>query len=178
MNRAEYAQHRGVSRAAVTKAIKDGRITLCTDGTIDAEIADIEWRNNTNKKVEVPSNSSSVSLRTKAEPQSQYIFDDEPKDLYKAMAQKESALAQLAMMEVMKQRNLLASTEHISNVAFKVARALRDVILGLPPVLAAELASINDPFVLEARLASALKSALNKVQDEIPKAMTELGINK
>ena len=46
MTRAEYARHRGVSRAAVTKAIKTGRI-LSTDGLIDPIAADREWARNT-----------------------------------------------------------------------------------------------------------------------------------
>lgn len=36
----EYAIHRGVSKPAVSKAIKLGRITLLPDGTIDPELAD------------------------------------------------------------------------------------------------------------------------------------------
>ena len=39
----EYAIHRGVSKAAVSKAIKLGRITLLNDGSIDPEIADKQW---------------------------------------------------------------------------------------------------------------------------------------
>lgn len=39
----EYATHRGVSKAAVSKAIKLGRITLLADGTIDPELADKQW---------------------------------------------------------------------------------------------------------------------------------------
>ena len=34
-----YGRHRGVSEAAVRKAIKTGRITPLADGSIDAEVA-------------------------------------------------------------------------------------------------------------------------------------------
>ncbi|MGD7355455.1 elements of external origin, partial [Ralstonia pseudosolanacearum] len=42
-----YARHRGVSDAAVRKAIAAGRITPEADGTIDTDRADAEWARNT-----------------------------------------------------------------------------------------------------------------------------------
>ncbi|MFN7610848.1 MAG: elements of external origin [bacterium] len=42
-----YGRHRGVSDAAVRKAIKSGRIRPESDGTIDADKADAEWHLNT-----------------------------------------------------------------------------------------------------------------------------------
>ncbi len=42
-----YGRHRGVSEAAVRKAIKAGRITPEPDGTIDPAKADAEWGRNT-----------------------------------------------------------------------------------------------------------------------------------
>ena len=41
-----YARHRGVSDAAVRKAIAVGRVTPEADGTIDSERADREWARN------------------------------------------------------------------------------------------------------------------------------------
>jgi hypothetical protein len=43
----KYAEHRGVSPAAVRKAISSGRIERSADGTIDAESADAAWGKNT-----------------------------------------------------------------------------------------------------------------------------------
>ena len=42
LSRREYAAHRGVTVAAVQKAVEMGRITL-TDGKIDPEKEDKEW---------------------------------------------------------------------------------------------------------------------------------------
>ena len=41
-----YARHRGVSDAAVRKAISAGRITPEADGTVDPDRADAEWARN------------------------------------------------------------------------------------------------------------------------------------
>lgn len=44
-----YARRRGISDAAVRKAIKTGRITPLADGTINPERADLEWELATDK---------------------------------------------------------------------------------------------------------------------------------
>ena len=38
-----YARQRGVSHVAVLKAVKQGRVTLEPDGTVDAAKADASW---------------------------------------------------------------------------------------------------------------------------------------
>ena len=43
VSRRSYAAQRGVSEAAVRKAIATGRITTLPDGTIDPATADSEW---------------------------------------------------------------------------------------------------------------------------------------
>ena len=43
-----YAQHRGVHHRAVQNAIKEGRISQLSDGSIDPATADKEWNANTN----------------------------------------------------------------------------------------------------------------------------------
>ena len=44
-----YARHRGVSDAAVRKAIKTGRISQEADGTVDPAKADAQWGRNTDQ---------------------------------------------------------------------------------------------------------------------------------
>lgn len=50
ITQAEYARRRGVSEAAVSKAVKAGRISLI-NGRIDPTIADVQWEANTRKAV-------------------------------------------------------------------------------------------------------------------------------
>ena len=47
MSQRAYARHRGVTLAAVQKAIKSARISTI-DGKIDPAVADIQWARNTN----------------------------------------------------------------------------------------------------------------------------------
>jgi hypothetical protein len=51
LTQAQYATHRGCSAVAVHKAIKQGRITTFDDGTIDPEVADIQWAKNSRARV-------------------------------------------------------------------------------------------------------------------------------
>jgi hypothetical protein len=51
LTQAQYATHRGCSAVAVHKAIKQGRITTFEDGTIDPEVADIQWAKNSRARV-------------------------------------------------------------------------------------------------------------------------------
>jgi hypothetical protein len=51
MSQRQYSVHKGLSRAAVQKAISTGRISTLTNGMIDSEMADREWEANTSAPV-------------------------------------------------------------------------------------------------------------------------------
>jgi len=51
---AQYAAHRGCTRAAVYKALADGRISREPDGKIDPVKADHSWQHNTLPTVRWP----------------------------------------------------------------------------------------------------------------------------
>lgn len=57
MSNKAYARHRGLSPAAVRKALEYGRITKGPDGTIDPAKADRDWAANT-----IPSMSEKSTL--------------------------------------------------------------------------------------------------------------------
>ena len=59
MTQAQYAEHRGVSRVAVHKAIKDERISTI-DGKIDPAVADIQWA--ANSRARAPSSPAAAAL--------------------------------------------------------------------------------------------------------------------
>ena len=50
LSRRAYARHRGVSEAAVRKAITAGRIAVEPDGTIDPTVADVQWQQNSGRR--------------------------------------------------------------------------------------------------------------------------------
>ena len=60
-----YGRHRGVSEAAVRKAIKTGRIGLETDGTIDIAKADKDWQDNTTSRKFLPPSEETTFMQAK-----------------------------------------------------------------------------------------------------------------
>src|SRR5260370_42191814 len=46
MNKSQYARHRGVDESTVRQALREGRIVAAIDGTIDPELADRMWAEN------------------------------------------------------------------------------------------------------------------------------------
>lgn len=54
--------------------------------------------------------------------------------------------------------------EAVKTAAFNAGRLLRDQLLGMPPQLAPELASITDPWEIERRLTAAIRASLEDAE--------------
>ena len=125
-----YAKHRGVSDAAVRRAIDDGRITTLPDGQIDPEIADKQWDANTDDKYRpkgnaVASSESGVSYQ-------------------KSRANKELFEALLKKLEYEERSGKLVEISKMEVDAFTAARVARDKLLAIPDRVAPTLVGITD----------------------------------
>ncbi len=87
-----YAKHRGVSLAAVQKAIHSGRITPTSDGLIDSDRADAEWNAKT-RPGQRRTRPVAAAPREPAEAPASGL------DYFRARAIRESYLARLAKIE-------------------------------------------------------------------------------
>ncbi|MNF61794.1 hypothetical protein D3C84_434560 [compost metagenome] len=83
---------------------------------------------------------------------------DEP-DFQKARARREHFLSILAENEARKSNGQL-----VEQAAFATGRMLRDLLLGLPKQISAELAAISDPWELERQLTAGLRRVLEDAQ--------------
>lgn len=110
MSQAEYARHRGCTDAAVTFAIRDGRIAL-VDGKIDAVKADAEWAARTDTT---------------------YQAGDKSPTLAASRARKTAAEAQIAEMKAAQTRGELIEVASASRAWYSAARVLRERLLALP----------------------------------------------
>lgn len=110
MSQAEYARHRGCTEAAVTFAVRDGRITLI-DGKIDAVKADAEWAARTDTT---------------------YQSGDKSPTLAASRARKTAAEAQIAEMKAAQTRGELVEVASASRAWYSAARVLRERLLALP----------------------------------------------
>lgn len=125
-----YARHRGVSLAAVQKAIRSRRIEL-VDGRIDVDRADLEWERNT---------------RPQREPLT-YSAPQPPK--FNPMAVlRDGHLALLAKLEAEERARRLINRSEMESTLLILARRIA-------PALARE----SDPSKVEAVLRSELRTA-------------------
>ena len=165
-----YARHRGVSDAAVRKAIQAGRITPGPDGTIDAEHADAQWQNNTQpprfgvqpaatprERMETPSGDATMPAAGGS--------------LLQARTVNEVLKAKIRQLELAeKKRERVDRAQAIAQV-FQLARAERDAWLNWPSrvssVLAAQLGV--DAYTLHLLLEKAVHDHLQELGEIVPK---------
>ncbi len=161
-----YAKHRGVSLAAVQKAIQSGRITPNADGLIDSGRADAEWKAKTRpgqrgareapvvrqKQVDAP-----VVRQEPVEPPAAGL------DYFRARAIRESYLARLAKIEFEEKTAKLVSRDEVQVAAFTKARTIRDNLLNIPDRLAATLAAETDADRVHQLLSAEIRQALEEL---------------
>lgn len=111
MTQGEYAAHRGVSQAAVSKAASAGRITVGADGRIDPTRADAEWAARTD----------SAMRPEKATPA-----------LMASRSRKMAADAEIAELKAREASGQLIDVDVASRAWYSASRILRERILALP----------------------------------------------
>jgi phage terminase Nu1 subunit (DNA packaging protein) len=174
MSLADYARHRGVSTAAVTYAIRDGRISVTeVNGKrmIESDRADLEWNENTvhEKKRHTPEGATAkiIAPKTKRAPPPPPEPDSaETTETYaKSRAQKEHYQAKLAKLDYEKRAGTLVDAHEVQLEAYKIARAVRDALLSIPDRVASELAAETNAFKLHARLTDELRKTLVSLKE-------------
>jgi pyruvate/2-oxoglutarate dehydrogenase complex dihydrolipoamide acyltransferase (E2) component len=150
-----YAKHRGVSLAAVQKAIHSGRITPNADGLIDSDRADAEWAAKT-RPGQRRARSAPPSAREPAEPAGAGGLD-----YFRARAIRESYLARLAKIEFEEKTAKLVSRDEVQVAAFTRGRVVRDNLLNIADRLAATLAAENDVDKVHRLLSDEIRMALD-----------------
>ena len=147
LSRREYAVHRGVTVAAVQKAVETGRISLI-DGKIDPEKADKEWAENTNPIYNSPRTDDSSS--------NPYQKSKIMKTTYDAMLKK---------LEYEERAGKLIPRAQVESDAFAAARTARDHLLMIPKRVAPRiigLKNISDiEYILSQEITSSLTSLCN-----------------
>ncbi len=162
MNISEYARHRGMSRGAVSKALKNGRITAGQDGTIDPRRADADWLANTAPRV----NSQGVTP-PEAVALGRELSDAAGVPGYSASrARREAANAELAELERDRLRGLLVDADQVRSEAFMVARTARNMLQAIPARLSAILAGETDERKIYRMLEEAIDDACRSLADK------------
>jgi len=151
-----YAKHRGVSHAAVQKAIRSGRITTNADGLIDSDQADAEWSAKTRPR-QSRAKPAPVATREPTEAPVAGL------DYFRARAIRENYLARLAKIEFEEKTAKLISRDEVQVAAFTKARTVRDNLLNIPDRLAATLAAEADADRVHQILTGEIRKALDEL---------------
>lgn len=167
MSQAEYARHRRVSRAAVNKAVRAGRIPLTADRRIDPAVADAAWRSNTDPSK--PSNT--VSPPMFGLPGDDAGPGDAPPLTYaQSRALREYNLAKIAELERKQLERQLIDVDQVRDIAFRASRAARDLILASADRLAPRLVGRSN----EIEVRNVILEDLVRVCEELTKAEVDI----
>ena len=169
-----YARHRGVSDAAVRKAIAAGRITPEADGTIDAERVDREWARNS----DAPRSGTATCA---VQESSGATGDGQAASLATSAAGGTSLLQARTVNEVVKAQTnkvrlarlkgeLVDRPQAIAHV-FKLARSERDAWLNWPARISAQMAAKLgvDPHTMHIALEAAVREHLQELGEMRPR---------
>jgi hypothetical protein len=170
ISQAEYARQKKLSREAVSKAVRTGRITLI-DGKIDPEVADIQWKRNTDPD---------QAMRTKggqaSQSRGQNTLDgahsgEGPEDdgegfsTATLLGYKERIArsdAERKEDELRKSRQELVAVAAVQRESFGKARMARDLLLNMPVRLAPTLVGKTSK-----EIATAMREELRKIIEVI-----------
>lgn len=161
MTQAEYATHRGISGAAVSKAVASGRISLI-DGKIDPAVADIQWAQNTRARADSKRPDGQAPATPGAEGGSQPSAEG---DYWNARSRRETAEAAIAEMKEQEMRGALIRSDVIRTVLATKISATRDALLQIPVRLAPVLAAESDIERVAELLDEELRQALAQLSE-------------
>ncbi|WP_404993616.1 elements of external origin [Cupriavidus pauculus] len=172
-----YARHRGVSDAAVRKAIAAGRVTPEADGTLDPERADAEWARNT----EAPRTGTRArAVKAAVLPETptvapvgdgQAALATGGASLLQARTVNEVVKAQTNKVRLARLKGELVDRNQAIAHVFKLARAERDAWLNWPARISAQMAAKLgiEPHTMHVALEAAVREHLQELGDLRPR---------
>jgi hypothetical protein len=146
-----YARRRGVSHVAVLRAIKQGRVPVEPDGTIDAARADASWQRSTDPgRTKTQSKASAEKLRPVGEAALGSVRETLKEQglpaggnvtFVQARTAHEIAKAHLARLRLQRMKGELVDRARATALVFRLAREERDSWLNWPARVAALIAA-------------------------------------
>jgi phage terminase Nu1 subunit (DNA packaging protein) len=173
---AEFARIKGVTAQAVTQAIASGRIKNALvyfpgkkKPRLDPVVAAQEWERNTDHSKRF----SGKDIRHQRRPEP-YEKPDVPRpeepvqaaggfSFNQSRAVLEAYKARLAKLDYEEKIGRLVEAEKVKADAFKLARSVRDKMVGIPDRVSAELSGISDQFRIHEILTQEIRNCLEEL---------------
>lgn len=163
LSRSAYARHRkaqglpGGSHVAVIKALKDGRIVLEPDGTIDPAKADAAWQSNTNGALQRARPAKAVETAPEADSRAGATYAE-------VRAAHEQIRARREKIKLDRELGNLVPADKVAGAFRDVSQVLRDRLLNIPERLRRQA-----PAQLVQLVEDEIRSALDDAAAEIAK---------
>lgn len=176
MSKSEFAAYKGWSKPYVSKLAKQERLVLTADGKVDVAATEalLERSADPSKtgvaerhqrgRIERGVTAHLVPTAPPLDPPPYIGNPGKEPDFQKSRARREHFLSRLAENEARKSDGELVEREKVEQAAFAAGRLLRDMLLGLPKQISAELSAITDPWEVERRLTAGLRRVLEDAQ--------------
>lgn len=176
---AVYARMRGVSEAAISKAIHGGKITLI-NGLLHPELADVQWYSGSRAAksaalsgANVPSNSppsASIPVPIEGDSKRQRVDDDLWKEIKRDEARRAKAEADKAEMQAAQMAGRLLDADGFLQALTDAAAALGAALDRVPDKLAERLAAQ----AVAAECHRLISQELQTVREDVAKALQRM----
>lgn len=172
ITQAEYARIRGVSRQAISQAVRNGRLTATPDGRIELSRADAELLDNTDfSQVRLFDGEPRTAARTPVEPPRTAAAPKAARSrssgrtFNAARTEREDLQAQIARIDLEERRGHLVEAGEVRRVQFGAARSVRNLLLALPARLANTLATMTDADACRQLLRDEIRLACEQINE-------------
>lgn len=181
VTQAEYARRRNVAKSAVSKAVKEGRITLIGN-KIDPAVADIQWAQNTRARGDSGRNATQAPAAMGGAASAQEIDPGasdasgaaaQPVDDYQSLrTRRERAAVEAAERENDREAGRLLDRDATSRGVFDSFRALRDAVMASPQRAAARVVGLADVRDIERIITEELRHGFDTAEQNLQTLIT------
>lgn len=157
MSKSEYATHRGISRAAISKHLRNGTIVADDNNKIDSEIADWLLDQYSTRCTQVEANPTLG--------ETERSLDDDSYLAQRALLTKYKA--QLTKIELDQKEGRLVESSTLHDDSFAAYRKLRDALYSMSDRLSGAFAAESDPHKIHRLLTKEHTDLLSTLKEEL-----------
>lgn len=169
LTKSEFAARRGWAKSYVSKLANQERLVLTDDGKVDVEATEALLAESADPS-KAPVAARHEENRLERESRDLLRPADETpsvgqlaplsgaeRSFQKSKAHREYFLAQQEETNFYKLQGSLVERQSVEDAAYAAGRMVRDLMLGLAPQLAPEIAAMSDPWLIEKHLTGAFR---------------------
>lgn len=186
--KAEYAHRKGVSRPAISQAIRAGRVVVLEDGRVDVEASDRVWDAKTDTLQSLRANAPKRRAQALADephrspPPAERATANEPDaplsrviyDFESARAKRETHAANIAEMEERKRAGELCETSAVLMTMTTIGSNFRTALERVADKLADRVAAETDPHACHQIISAEITQALEQLAKDCEAAGRDL----